>query len=31
MADITGLSITNVTTKLSRIRAVLTRRMRGGS
>lgn len=31
MADVTGLSVTNVTTKLSRIRAVLTRRMGGGS
>jgi RNA polymerase sigma-70 factor, ECF subfamily len=37
MADVTGLSITNVTTKLSRIRAALTRslgageRRRGGS
>jgi RNA polymerase sigma-70 factor (ECF subfamily) len=31
MAEVTGLTITNVTTKLSRIRAVLTRRMGGGS
>jgi RNA polymerase sigma-70 factor (ECF subfamily) len=31
MAEVTGLSVTNVTTKLSRIRAVLTRRMGGGS
>jgi RNA polymerase sigma-70 factor (ECF subfamily) len=31
MADVTGLSITNVTTKLSRIRAVLARRLGGRS
>jgi len=31
MAEITGLSATHVTTKLSRIRAALTRRMGGGS